>query len=241
MSNRPDETPLRRASVLRDEPSPGTPQVESVPGGRLVVAPASQIQDNRWSRRFKRLLALAQASGFDGYVQELVATLVVNRFQPEDYWPDEQLFFGTAVVAAGGAGNFSRFCIVNPVKSGVLVVVSRIGGVPTAAATLVLGTNDDSLSVTTRLSPRDGRSPTWTTVGGSKSFLHTDNGAAVQFQNGPVQSKPSASATDFREWGSVDDPVAILAPGTSLILTTAAANIGVTGECDIRETPLPQS
>lgn len=238
-----DETPLRSASVPTPmlPPSPGTPaQGTGEPRPVQIIAPGS-VQQSRWTRRYQRLLGVSASSPLDGYVSDLVPAFLLGVFNPEDRAPDEIFGFAPAGSGAGGAGNFSRGILVNPLASGVLAVVTKIivsagaGGAVNYQVGTEIYNAANQPSVTLRGMSRDSRTPNWTGIGGAmRCFIHNDNNGATQFQNGPVLNR-IVPANDSREWGTDSDPVVILQPGTGVVVTPSAANLACQLDIQWRE------
>jgi hypothetical protein len=222
-----------KASPSRaEETSGGTPRT-------TTILPTTVVQIRKYAARFAARLGLTTGTQLDGYVADLLSAIALNRFNPEDYFPDELLFCQTLSPGAV-ALNFSRVALCNPLGSGVIAVVTRIAASLSAVAgPIQVGTDTAVLTVTVRGAPRDGRVGTAVFVGAGNSqcFLHSDNNLAVAFANGPVLTR-NAPAFAMAEWGNQDDAIFILAPGEDVVVTPQAVNTALTCEYWWRERPL---
>jgi hypothetical protein len=214
------------------------------PSRTLNIIPNAVVQIRKFSSRFAQRLGLTSGQqGLDGYVSDLLAAMALNRFNPEDYFPDEILACMT-----GGAGalalNFSRVALVNPVGSGVLAVVTRIAATSSGGASAFqVGTDAAqtatfaALTLSVAGAFRDGRvgNPSFT-GGATRCFMHNGTAAAA-FANGPLLVR-QAPASAEAEWGNADDAIFILAPGQAVIVTPGVVNFAITAEFWWRERPL---
>lgn len=130
MPRRLDETPVRRGTGITDpEPSPGTPRQG---GGGLYrnavqVLDGRSIQEVKFTTRLRRFLRLLTGGGVTGALGDLTPVLAVNRFGPEDYFPDEERYCAANTILVPGAGNLAQYAILNPATSDKLVVVEDAG------------------------------------------------------------------------------------------------------------------
>lgn len=130
------ETPVRRASdVVRPEPSPGTPSANTGEATPLRIIKPGDVGQAKYAQRMRRLLQLSAASPLDGYLSDLIAVLAVNRFELEDYWPEDLLVHG-ACISSGGAG--ASVVVLNPAGSGLLLIIETVIAARTASVGVVV-------------------------------------------------------------------------------------------------------
>lgn len=193
---------------------------------------ARDIDTHAWARRFTDAFRFKTGQALARIAKIVTPTAALSKFNPESYWPEELLCFNQGNAAAGAAGNFSRVALYNPAGSGVLAIITSLaafiaGG---AAATLQIGLATTTvLSRTTTSQVRDLRGGT------SLAYIHTDNNGTVQFDVGPWLTR-TVGANGTAEWvGGDDNPIAILAPASGLIVVPSSAVIGLAAEWRWRE------
>ena len=114
---RPDETPVRGGSApVGSVPSPGTPPGAGQTQGGLL--PAS-VRVTKFQTRWQRFLG-AVGTAVGRYSGTVVPTVVLNRHNPEDDFPDDVRFAG-GLGLAQVAGNLIQLQLQAP-TAGVLVL-----------------------------------------------------------------------------------------------------------------------
>ena len=195
-------------------------------------ASARDIDTKQWHRRYADAFRFKTSEALARIALWILPIVPLAKFNPESYWPDEILAFNQGAATAGGAGNFSRVALYNPGNSQVLAIVTSIAATLIAAGTVQIGINIlTPLAVTTNSFARDTRQG----LTAPKCYIHTDNGGTAQFDNGPFLNR-SLGAQGTLEWtGGDDNPVAILAPGSGIVVTPSAAATQMIAEFRWRE------
>lgn len=230
---------LGKSAIPPVAAAPGSPAITptvagpAVPLGSAPTLPLSVIRDPRWERRLTRLLQTKGSPTVADYAQVVLAALALNQFQPEDFFPDEQLAIGFGDATAG-AGEQAMVNILNPAGSAVLGIVEdvTIGISATdialiAQTTVSQGGGSAAAFRDTRLGVPPTQVPKLTT-----GFAHN---------NAPVGI--GSSVAFYRLTNSLVIPLAyILVPGQGLVVqtgTVGAKELSVVWRW--REIPLPVS
>jgi hypothetical protein len=119
------ETPLQRSSPATPPVSPGSPGQATGKETPIKIVGPTDISVIKYANRFRRKLGLAAASGFDGYITDLLPALVMSAVELEDYFPDDLLMVGMPGIVQNAA-HTSVCWLRNPTKSGLLVTL--LGG-----------------------------------------------------------------------------------------------------------------
>src|SRR5437899_7379573 len=234
MAKRIEATPVRRVTgIIKEERSPGTPPDKSgVKSGVGIIRPVD-IQIQKYARRFRQKLGISSASPVDGYVSDLVGALLVGQVDPEDLQPDDVLWSGVAVMAAGGAAPSQVACF-NPLNSKLLIIVERVYVHSSLATDIQVRYGNAALSSLVA-GQSEAFDDTRLGAGALTRLLTAQAGALAggvgnQFEIYPVQA---GIILPF--------PIGpyIIAPGVSLSLNSSVNNTTLTVTFRLRLTPLP--
>lgn len=112
---------------------PGTPNIGE--GKMTAVSEAgptpfpdidpSDAQEQKYARRYARLLQLSRGTSLSDYMGALFPSLPLAAFQPEDFFPDEMLAMANPL-APQLAANFSIIGLTNPLNSGILAITEEL-------------------------------------------------------------------------------------------------------------------
>lgn len=253
-----DETPVRRRTDVSSGPeaSPGTPPVEARnAGGRFGFLKLSDATIQKYARRFGRMLGLATASPVDAYVSDIIPSVTLNAFDPETYFPDDSLYWGSLGIEAL-AGNVSVVELSMPANAQKIAIIESLTltrlntlgdiviGIPPAAGPLVIA---GLAAGAQRPVQRDSRlAGTWES-GIVRPALIPSSGQiaapiALQGVAGVYYSGPRTNSA------YLTFPI-VLGPGNGIVFfpissvapVTATLAEGINVSFTLREIPLPES
>src|SRR5437660_1146554 len=139
------------AAAARYKPGPGTPprpapEPGTPSGGPATVATATvplaadgtamfesglsmyqpkDIGNLKWTDRYRRMVGLQAGTGLRDYPGLLLPALIINQFDPENYYPSDRLLACAATQAQVGA-SVSRIQLFNPPGSTILAIIEEI-------------------------------------------------------------------------------------------------------------------
>lgn len=174
----------------------------------------NEMQSGGYNEVLTRRFALQGASASPALVPEVAAGLIIENDRPEwSYLRGEYRFAARGILGAPGVGNSNAIAIINPVGSGLIVVISRVVATPGSGG-ISFGVFQSSaaagvtLNLATTARQLDSRSPAT-----AATSLYTSQAVAPTGTPGVAV----AGALDFQE-------PCILDPGALAIFWTRTTN-----------------
>jgi hypothetical protein len=239
----PDDRPFS------DFPEPGTPagKASSADGIILYAADGTPLFDSgvhmyqprdvgegKWTSRYRRVLRLQAGLGIQDYPATLLAAVMLNQFNPEDFFPDEQLFvaFGSAIQTAANVSLVEAFM---PGGTNTLAIVESLTAFRVNTPGLIglfeaNGQRAQSNNQGGGISVRDLRLDTGGAVGGVSSQLVIRENVSATGTSGSIgEIETSGGAAGVLTPVAVFKTPFVISPGRGIDLQPEVLTAGIPG------------